>query len=68
METILGSGATPVLFAVLTFHWTDNYLQNNDTPPFTLVVTNWVVVILPPAWFLIHGNARVKRVDCVRPT
>ncbi|EEY65925.1 GPI ethanolamine phosphate transferase, putative [Phytophthora infestans T30-4] len=58
---VLLSGGPPVLIAMLTLQWTSTCLDDKATPPFFLVVLNWLLVILPVTWLLDESDLERQR-------
>ncbi|GMF27258.1 unnamed protein product [Phytophthora fragariaefolia] len=49
-----------VLVALFALQRTTNYVQNKEKLSFSLVATNWIVIILPPIWLIIQKRSQSK--------
>ncbi|KAG2769622.1 GPI ethanolamine phosphate transferase 1 [Phytophthora cactorum] len=62
-KQVISSGGPPVLLAMLTLQWTSAYLDSKTTPPFFLVVLNWMLVIVPVTWLLVQTKCQSPKAE-----
>ncbi|KAG3121336.1 hypothetical protein PI125_g368 [Phytophthora idaei] len=48
---------------MLTLQWTSAYLDSKTTPPFFLVVLNWMLVIVPETWLLVQTKCQSPKAE-----
>ncbi|KAG1688028.1 hypothetical protein DVH05_004438 [Phytophthora capsici] len=60
-KTVLLPGGLPVLLAMLALEWTLTYLESKTTPPWLLVASNWLIVVVPITWLLVQAMCSSKK-------